>query len=100
MNRYNFPYTDTQKNTYQNIGEVFLHCKHLKKKDVSRYILLNFPEFWFYDEKVGEYLEAYSLSKEVGSPAFEGSIQDYPCNYLDFIKILTEEREFESKEKN
>ena len=73
---------------------------NIENDDPAREILRLFPEYLFEDKLVSEYMSLYSLSKELGSPPFPGSIKDYPCTFIDFMRLFMLEKNLHIEEKN
>ena len=91
-----FPF-DTSRERFNTVEEIYTYVSNLDLNDVSHEVLRAFPEYLFYDPKIAEFINLYALSKEVGAPAFNGSVNDYPCSYVDFIKMLMTERKLEKE---
>ena len=94
-----FPLFSNKKKKIESIGELHEYITTLETTDPCREILTQFPEYLFKDEFVGEYMELYMLSKELGSPPFPGSIKDYPCTFIDFMHLFMLEKSLQGAEK-
>ena len=95
-----FPFYTQGRKKFDSLSDVLEYVETLGGSDPSREILGMFPEYFFESFEILKFLQIYNLSKEVGAPAFSGTIQDYPCDYLDFIDLLTLERNLYQKEQN